>query len=153
MAFRNLKLDTGLRRLCNETGHLLNKYKSVTLDSNNNNTFTLSINNIADNKVRIVTSYKYPFQKPDIFVNDMEYSKFLKLDRFGNFLLTTHFNTDSLYKDCLINNWVSITDLGQVLEEFESLCFIKEIINKIKYCLLIKHKYLVNDIPLEKYLL
>ena len=36
-------------------------------------------NNIMDNKVKIVTSYKYPFQKPDIFVNEMEYYKFLKL--------------------------------------------------------------------------
>ena len=103
--------------------------------------------------IKIKITNFYPFEPPEIKVNNYSYISLLKISGSD---LGEYFNLSTKCLCCISktckNNWAPIFGLKDLLKEIENNIILKiRLIEKI-HCKKIINKYLFNDIPILDYI-
>ena len=141
-------------RIFNELKILYQIFKNITIVGLSD--FKCQIT-IMDDKYqyKFIVLSTYPFTPPiEILINNIPYSKYLKVIRAFMPILKKHYGIDCLCCTSLncISNWTTSLSLIKIIDEFKENLIVKKNIQMIYFCKMIKHKYNCEFAEIELYI-
>jgi ubiquitin-protein ligase len=148
------------KRLTREYSMLLQKYKYITIENDDNRNIVIKVFENDDGKLHyfqftINEKDFYPFREPKIHYNYKPYLDFLRITDLSILKILKKlkgYNCLCCHSYCCTNNWSPAVTMEKIITEIKTFRnYKRDIIYKI--CIdKIKNKYLIEDINIDEYL-
>tara|TARA_B100000963_G_C22639317_1_gene679498 strand:+ start:7218 stop:7682 length:465 start_codon:yes stop_codon:yes gene_type:complete len=130
-----------LKRLGKEYEKLLKSNKKIVSFMSNMNEIIIEINYTSKLCLRIVIDDTYPFSSPHVYINNIEYCKYIQSQISLLDGLTTQMNIPCPCCYNIINIWSPGYYLINIVDEFEDTIKLTNLFHKLNYV----KKYLISN--------